>query len=150
MRERMYRHAHAILSILLLLVLFSGTASAGPRIAIIVNAQNQQDLSLQDVTNIYNDKVIMWENGAKIDVYNLPTSSHSRQVFSHAVLGLSAVEAAAAESNRRITNTSRNPQLLKRERLVKLAVGADKNAIGYITASNLGNKRGIRVLFTLE
>lgn len=149
MREQMNRHAHALLLTLLLLV-FSGTASAGPRIAIIVNAQNQQDLSLQDVTNIYNDKVITWENGEKIDVYNLPTSSHSREVFSRTLLGLSAIEAAAAESNRRITNTSRNPQLLKRERLVKLAVGADRNAIGYITASNLGDKRGLRVLFTIE
>jgi ABC-type phosphate transport system substrate-binding protein len=150
MREQLHKYAHALLLALLLLAGFSGSAIAEPRVAIVVNEQNQQQLSRQDVANIYNDKVITWDNGEKIDVYNLPTSSHSREVFSRRFLSMSAVEAATVESNRRITNTSRNPQLLKRERLVKLAVGADKNAIGYITASNLGNKRGLRVLFIIE
>lgn len=134
----------------LALLAFANTAFAGPRIAIIVNSQNKQRLSLQDITNIYNDKLITWKNGEKIDVYNLPTSSPAREVFSRALLGLSAIGAAAEESNRRITNTSRNPQFLKRERLVRLVVGADKNAIGYINAENVGNKKNLRVLFIIE
>jgi len=146
----MNRFTYLFLATLMLLLVITGTAYAGPRIAIIINEHNQQKLSLLDITNIYNDKVFTWENGEKIDVYNLPSSSQAREVFSHALLGLSARGAAAEESNRRITNTSRNPQLLKRERLVRLAVGADKNAIGYVNAANLGSKKGIRVLFIIE
>jgi len=144
------KYLHVLSVLLLLLAGTANMAFAGPRIAIVVNSQNKQHLSLQDVTNIYNDKVVTWENGDKIDVYNLPSSSQAREVFSRALLGLSAIGAAAEESNRRITNTSRNPQFLKRERLVRLAVGADKNAIGYINAENVGNKNDLRVLFFIE
>ena len=141
---------YVLAALVLVLLGTTNTAFADPRIAIIVNSQNKQHLSLQDVTNIYNDKVITWKNGEKIDVYNLPSSAQAREVFSRALLGLSAIGAAAEESNRRITNTSRNPQFLKRERLVRLAVRADKNAIGYINADNVGNKDELRVLFIIE
>lgn len=150
MIERKQKNKYVLSVLLLLLLGITGTSFANPRIAIIVNGQNNQKITLQDVTNIYNDKVITWDNGNKIDVYNLPSSSHAREVFSRALLGLSAIGAAAEESNRRITNTSRNPQFLKRERLVRLAVGVDKNAIGYINADNLGNKKDLRVLFIIE
>lgn len=123
---------------------------AQSRIAIIVNEQNKQNLTFQEITNIYQDKIITWESGEKIDVYNLPSSSEIREAFSQSILGLSARGAAAEESNRRMSNISRNPQMLKRERLVKLAVAANTNAIGYISADSLGSKKGIRVLFIIE
>jgi len=133
-----------------LLLLLSLSAQAETRVAIIVNSSNTQDITLQDVGNIYKDRIITWDNNEKIDVYNLPSAVQAREVFSRTLLGMGARSAAAEESNRRITNTSRNPQLLKRERLVLLSVASNKNAIGYINASHLGQKKGIKVLFFIE
>lgn len=134
----------------LTLLLSSMTAQAESRVAIIVNADNGQNLTLQDISNIYNDKIVTWDNHQKIDVYNLPTASRTREVFSRALLGLSAMTAAANESNRQITNTSRNPQHLKRERLVILSVANNKNAIGYVKASSIGQNKKIKVLFFIK
>jgi ABC-type phosphate transport system substrate-binding protein len=132
------------------LLLATGAAQAELRVAIIVNASNSQDISLQDVANIYHDRIITWENGQKIDVFNLPTASKARGIFTQTLLGMSAKSAAAEEANRQITNTSRNPQLLKREHLVLLSVSSNKNAIAYVNANALGNTPGIRVLFFIE
>lgn len=137
-------------SLFLILFLLPISAQAESRIAIIVNASNTQDISRKDVSNIYNDKVYTWANGEKIDIYNLPTVSKARDKFSRALLGLSARQASAAESNRRIANISHNPQMLKRERLLILSITKNKNAIGYVKASNIKHKKDIKILFFID
>lgn len=57
---------------------------------------------------------------------------------------------AAAESNRHITNSSRNPQLLKRERLVILSVTSNINAIGYVKETHIKQKKDVRILFSID
>ena len=136
--------------LLLTLLLPSMAAASDDRIAVIVNAANIQDISHQDISNIYRDRIITWDNGEKIDIYNLPTISPSREKFSQKFLGISAMASAAAESNRHITNSSRNTQLLKRERLVLLSIASNKNAIGYVKESHIKQKKGIRILFSID
>jgi len=135
---------------LFLLLLSCITAHADPQVAIIVNSQNTQAISLQDISNIYNDRITTWANNQKIDVYNLPTASPTREVFSRALLGMSAMAAAANEANRHITNTSRNSQHVKRERLVMLSVATNRNAIGYVRASSITQHKDIKVLFYIK
>jgi len=137
-------------TLLLNLLLTSITALAESRIAVIVNGANTQNISRQDIINIYNDRIIAWNNGDKIGVYNLPTASPVRETFSRNILGTTAMAAAKAEANRHITNSSRNPQLLKRERLVILSVISNKNAIGYARAESVKKRKGIRILFLLD
>ena len=126
------------------------TVEAEPRVAIIVNSENTQPLTLQDISNIYNDRITTWNNNEKIDVFNLPTASPARETFSRALLGISAMTAAAKEANRHITNTSRNSQHVKRERLVILSVATNKNAIGYVKASSITQRKNIKVLFYIK
>ena len=143
------KHLHKNLAILLLL-LTCIPAHADPQVAIIVNSKNTQPISLQDISNIYNDRITTWSDDQKIDVYNLPTASPAREVFSRALLGMSAMAAAASEANRQITNTSRNSQHVKRERLVILSVATNRNAIGYVKASSITQQKDIKVLFYIK
>ena len=128
----------------------SATLAFAEPVAVIVNSANTQALNKDDVKNIYSDQVITWADGAKIAVYNLPIAASARETFSEKILGMSAELAAAAESNRLITNTQRNPQKLKRERLVLSIVSKNPHAIGYVPKSAAANTEGIRVLFVLE
>jgi ABC-type phosphate transport system substrate-binding protein len=136
---------------LLWLVSVSGmhTALADP-VAVIVNSANTQNISLNDVKSIYTDKMIAWTNGGKIAVYNLPAEEAAAEIFARKVLGISASDAAAAESNRVVSNVARNPQQIKRDALVSSIVAKTPHAIGYVPKSQADGKSGIRVLFTLE
>ena len=139
-----------IIALPLLISMFAvHTALAGP-VAVIVNSANSQYISLSDVKNIYMDKTITWESGRKIAVYNLPAEDAAADSFARKVLGISARDAAAAESNRIISNTTRNPQQTKRDALVSSIVAKTPNAIGYIPKEQAEGKTGIRILFSMD
>ena len=139
-----------------LLVLFSlgltstQTAVAGEAVVVIVNKANQQSLSQQDIKNIYGDIVFQWENGSRIAVYNLPVNSEERETFSKKLFGESAQRMAAEESNRKITNTIKNPSKTKRARLVAQLVAKNSDAIGYIPLSMLDQSADVRVVLQFE
>ncbi|MDX8386418.1 MAG: substrate-binding domain-containing protein [Gallionella sp.] len=132
-----------------LLLTAMSTALAEPMV-VIVNSANTQNLSVSDVKNIYRDRTTTWDNGNKIKVYNLPSEFSGTEVFAAKVLGVSAHSAAAAEANRIVTNTSRNPQFTKREVLIVSIVSRKPNAIGYVHQNIVSGKEGIRILLTLE
>lgn len=134
---------------LLLSMFITHAAVAGP-VAVIVNSANTQNVSQADVKSIYGDKMVAWANNNKIAVYNLPPEDAAAETFASKALGMSARDAASAESNRVITNTSRNPQQTKRDALVTSIVAKTPNAIGYVPKESSDGKPGIRVLFTLE
>lgn len=127
----------------------TGLAVADP-VAVIVNSANTQAISQSDVKNIYQDKSTAWASGQKIAVYNLPLEDAAANTFASKILGSSARDAAAAESNRVVTNTSRNTQQTKRDALVVSIVAKTPHAIGYVPEAQVKGKSGIRVLFTLE
>lgn len=138
------------LFIFLILILLATASVSAENMVVIVNSSNLQNLTKDDIKNIYSDRIITWKNGDKITVYNLPVESSGREVFSQAVMGLSAQSMAAKESNRSITNTVRNPQKLKRERLVVSIVSKNPNAIGYVTEASAKAKSGLRILFVVN
>ena len=91
-----------------------------------------------------------WRSGQKIDVYNLPDNQEAREIFARNVLGMSGQAAAAAESQRKINNTLKNPAMTKRERLVVSIVAKNRNAIGYVPAYLVEGKKDIRVVKILK
>jgi len=115
-------------------------------IVVIVNVQNNQHLNIQDIKNIYSDRIVKWENGNSINVINLPVESPVRDTFSKTILGVSASVAAAKEANRKITNRIKNPSVTKRASLVTAIVARSKNAIAYIPKSSLRKSDKIRVI----
>lgn len=139
-----------IIALPLFLFMFAMRTVLADPVVVIVNSANAQNISLADVKNIYLDKTVAWENGGKIAVYNLPPEDAAAELFARKTLGMSARDAAAAESNRIISNTSRNPQQTKRAALVSSIVAKTPNAMGYIPKEQAEGKSGIRVLFTLD
>jgi ABC-type phosphate transport system substrate-binding protein len=139
-----------IIALPLLAALFATHAALAGSVVVIVNSGNSQNASMADIKNIYMDKTVTWGNGGKIAVYNLPAEDTAAEIFAGKVLGMSARDAAAAESNRIISNASRNPQQTKRDALVASIVAKTPNAIGYISKEQAEGKSGLRVLFTFE
>jgi ABC-type phosphate transport system substrate-binding protein len=137
--------------LLLSLGLFSmQNTIAGEPVVVIVNKANQQSLTQQDIKNIYSDIVFQWQNGERITVYNLPVDAEERETFSRNLFGESAQRMAAEESNRKITNTIKNPSKTKRARLVAQLVAKNPQAIGYIPLSMLDKSADVRVVLQLD
>lgn len=122
---------------------------AGDKVVVIVNKSNVQKLSVQDVKNIYNDKVGAWEKGNKIAIYNLPVDAATKEVFAQTMLGLSASAATTAVSRRKVNNTLKNLPEVKSERLVAALVSKNPNAIGYVSEKYIKGKKGIRVVLRI-
>ena len=122
----------------------------GESVVVIVNKENTQSLTEQDIKNIYSDIVTHWDNGNKIDVYNLAVEDEAREIFSQKIFGESAQKQAAAEANRKITNTIKNPTKTKSARLIEKLVSKNPNAIGYIPASSLKDASKVRVVLQID
>ena len=140
----------ALMIILSLSLLAAHHAMASESVVVIVNKDNQQKLSQQDIKNIYGDIVFQWKNKQRITVYNLPVDSQAREAFSQKIFGETAQRMAAEESNRKITNTINNPTITKRDRLVAKLVAKNPNAIGYIPASLLDQEADVRVILRID
>ncbi|MEW5756721.1 MAG: c(7)-type cytochrome triheme domain-containing protein [Pseudomonadota bacterium] len=125
------------------------TPAAEDRVVVIVNQENKQALDLNQIKQIYNDQMTTWKNGQTIWVLNLPAEDPAREIFSQEVLGMSARDAAAQESNRSITNTAKNPSKIKRERLVVAIVAKRPEAIGYVYESSIADKPEVRKVLVL-
>ena len=125
-------------------------AFGGESIAVIVNASNTQEITEQHVKNIYADIVTQWDNDEKITVYNLHVDDESRETFSQKIFGESSQKLAQAESNRRITNTIRNPSKTKSARLVVKLVAKNKNAIGYVPLSMASKMSNVRIVLQID
>lgn len=119
-------------------------------IVVIVNANNKQSIAIQDLKNIYTDRVVKWDDGNDIKVLNLPVETAEREAFSQEVLGVSASIAAAKESNRKITNRIKNPSLTRRASLISSIVARSKNAIAYLPKRMLGNTNHIRIVHHIK
>ncbi len=119
-------------------------------VAVIIHRSNPETLSIEQIKNIYSDRVTTWRSGQRIEVYNLPDNQDAAEVFAREVLGMSGQAAAAAELQRRTNNTLKNPSKTKRERLVLSIVGRKKNAIGYVPEYMVKDKSNIRVVKILK
>ena len=125
-------------------------AIGGESVAVIVNASNTQQLSEQQVKNIYADIVTQWDSGDKIAVYNLHVDDDTRENFSQKIFGESARKLAQAESNRKITNTIKNPSRTKSARLVTKLVAKNPNAIGYVPLSMAKQATNVRIVLQID
>jgi ABC-type phosphate transport system substrate-binding protein len=139
-----------VIALLMFVSLLGMRAALADPVAVIVNSANTQQLSVEDVRNIYSDRTIAWAAGGRIAVYNLPADDDAAEIFARKVLGVSARDAAAAESNRVVSNVARNTQQMKRDVLVSAIVARTPYAIGYVPKSQAAGKSSIRILFTLE
>ena len=125
-------------------------AFAAEPIVVIINNANEQALTEQDIKNIYSDIVTHWNNGQRIHLYNLPAKDDARDTFSRTVFGQSTREIMQEESNRKITNTIKNPSITKRASLITAIVARDKYAIGYLPKNQLRSDTNVRIVLELK
>ncbi len=130
--------------------LFSASYAYAVDVAVIVHTSNPEKLSIEQLKNIYSDRVTTWHSGKKIELYNLPESQEAREIFTQQVLGVSSQAAVAAEARRRTNNTLKNPSRTKRERLVVSIVSRKKNAIGYVPEYLVRDKKNVRIVKVLK
>lgn len=139
------------LRLLLIAVILSVSMPAwAEKVAVIVNAANQQKLTAHDIKNIYLDNIITWDNGDRIKSYDLPVKNDARQAFSNEVLNMRAQNVAREWANKKITNTAKNPPRTTRDRLVAAFVAKDPDAIGYVPAAMVQGNSDVRVVMTVE
>lgn len=136
-------------SFLMAAAVMQGVAQAAD-VAVIVNRSNPEALTIEQIKNIYSDRVTTWRSGQRIELYNLPDTQESREIFARKVLGMSGQASAAAESQRKTNNTLKNPSMTKRERLVVSIVAQKRNAIGYVPAYLVEDRKDIRVVKILK
>lgn len=137
------------MGLIAIFLLISGYVHASD-VAVIVNSSNPEALSLEQIKNIYSDRVTTWRSGKKIELYNLPESQDAREIFAQKVLGVSSQAAVAAEARRRTNNTLKNPSRTKRERLVVSIVSRKKNAIGYVPEYLVKDRKNVRIIAVLK
>ncbi len=132
------------------LLLLLALPVAAESVAIIVNSDNMQDLSIEEIKYVYNENVITWPSGKRIERYDLPPMDAARETFSRKILGLSARVAAREEQGRQVNNSARNPSREKRAPLVAAAVVRNPNALGYVTLPYAESIHGIRIMHVIK
>ena len=118
-----------------------------PVLAIIVNRERTTDLRLEDVASIFLKKRRFWEDGAPVVALNRQPGSAAREIFSGRVLGTDSTR-LAAYWNEQYFQGIFPPAMLESSAAVKRYVAADRNAIGYIEASEVDDS--VRVALSVR
>ncbi|WP_455220310.1 hypothetical protein [Kaarinaea lacus] len=119
------------------------------KLAVIVNLENDQQLTIEEIKAMYMDRITHWEDGSKIMLYNLPLGDSHREKFSRNILNMSALEADEAESQRREHNLAINTVRVKNKNIVVSYVERNPNAIAYVPLSMVREKSHVKVIATL-
>lgn len=122
--------------------------------AVVINKNNPiASLSVAQIKRIYQDEMVRWPGGEKIEVYDLPVDNPGRVLFSRKVIGKVAVRVASEWANKKITNTAKNPpRIVKSKILMLYKVSKSKSAIGYLPLAMVKGKARdrVRVMATID
>ncbi len=120
--------------------------------AVIVSKNNPiASLSMTEIRRIYQDEMVRWPGGEKIEVYDLPVDNPGRVQFSRRVIGKAAERVASEWANKKITNTAKNPpKIVKSKVLMLYKVGKSRLAIGYLPLAMVKGKPKVKVMATID
>lgn len=146
-----------VLKLLIAMVLCAATADyalAGDPIAVIVNMKNPvSSLTNGDLRKIYGDRMLKWEDGMSITVYDLAVNDPVREEFSQIIFGLPSEKRAEMWAHLKITNQAKNPPInIKNEYTIIKMVSMDKAAIGYVSLNSIKGAeiQGFKIVTTLQ
>jgi hypothetical protein len=134
---------------MVLALLLLALAGAGERegVAVIVHPARRVELSMDDLAQIYLRRRRFWVDGAPMVPLNLTSSDPLRERFSRLVLRQS--DARLADYwNRQYFYGILPPVTLASTEAMRRYVASDRNAIGYLPASQVDGS--VRVLFQLD
>jgi ABC-type phosphate transport system substrate-binding protein len=140
--ERVTRSGIIFASLTLAMVMAPLTVPAqkdNGSIVVIVNKENQvQSLSLEEIRKLYENDLIQWPNGYKVNLYDLRVNDKTRNKFSGAVLDKEPDRVAREWARKKITNMAKNPpRTVISATLMQERIGSDPAAIGYLPKSQL-------------
>lgn len=138
-----------LLSIALALTVLAPSSIVGQerRVAVIVHPERRVALSVGEVAQIYLRRKRFWDDGTAIVPLNLPSQAPLREYFSRIVLN--QTEARLADYwNRQYFYGILPPATLASTAAVRRYVASDRNAIGYVPATEVDGS--VRVALYLE
>jgi len=118
-------------------------------IAVIVNQNNKQDLTVAQIKDMYQDRLTKWGDGSKVLLFNLPLGDKYREKFSQQILNMTALEADQAETLRRENHIKFNPVEVKASNIMVSYVEQHPNAVAYVPMSVIHSKSNVRVILTI-
>jgi len=118
------------------------------KLAVIVNLDNSQELTIDEIRAMYMDQITHWQDGSKIMLYNLPLGDSHREKFSQNILNMSALEADEAETERRDNHLAINSVRVKAKNIVVSYVEREPNAIAYVPLSFVREKSHVKIIAT--
>ncbi len=143
-----------LIATILLCLTVAGGASASDLIVVIVNEKNPSTaIGMEQLRKIYEDRMLKWEDGTPITVYDLTVSDPVRENFYQTVFGTPSEKMAEMWAHLKITNQAKNPPInVKTEYQVMRMVSKEEGAIGYVTLSSAknGEVQGLKVIATLQ
>jgi len=125
----------------------AGLADREGLVAVIVHPERRVELSSEEVAQIYLRRKRFWQDGAAIVPLNLPAGTPLRSQFSIRVLH--QTESRLADYwNRQYFQGILPPATLASTEAVRRYVASDRNALGYLPASQVD--ASVRVVLHLE
>lgn len=134
----------------ILLLFFSGANVYAEQISVVVNINNNEDITPEMVKQIYTDKRNFWESGKEILLFELPVKDKGRELFSKTLLNKSAISSQSDWSNRFVKNTIKNKVKIKPEKLVAKFVSINQSSIGYISTEIAKKQKNIKIIMTID
>jgi ABC-type phosphate transport system substrate-binding protein len=102
-----------------------------------VNKDNANTLSKSVIEKIYKGEMATWPNGGPVVVYDLPETSDVRADFTKSLLGMSVSTVKAKWTVKLFSGKATPPKIAGSDAEMKSAVAANRNAIGYVSASSM-------------
>lgn len=125
-------------------LLTDAVATANEPVVVIVNKDNLANVDLAFVRRVYLGSEKGWPDGSPVFALDLPEDSDVRQAFCVGILGKSVANVRAIWSQNIFTGRGLPPKLTPADAEMKRIVAQNRNAIGYIRASQVD--ASVRVL----
>ncbi len=121
-----------VISLLVAAALASPASAAG--LVVIVHAERETQLTVEQVAQIYLKRRRFWDDGARIVPVNRDSGSDARQFFDRQIFGADA-RRLVVYWNRRYFRGVLPPATLASDEAVKRFVAGEPRAIGYVHSS---------------
>jgi ABC-type phosphate transport system substrate-binding protein len=106
-------------------------------IVVVVNRENSNTVDLAYVAKIYSGALKAWPDGSPVFALDQPEDSETRVNFSAQILNRSVANMRAVWSQNIFTGKGLPPKVVSPDVEMKRLVSTNRNAIGYIRASQL-------------
>ena len=127
------------------LVVTTASVHAYSDIAVVVNVNNNSELSKSDIKKIYLAKKRTFSNSSPVVMVDQPSGSKIKQEFGKELLGKDQRRLKAYWSRLIFTGKATPPEEMETDEEIKAFVALNPGAIGYIDAASVDDS--VKVVF---